>query len=44
MATNSLWQYYLHYDDIGFSLDISRIRFPDGFLEEMQPNVEKRCT
>src|SRR4029434_1574889 len=45
MAMNSLWQrfqqYYLHYDDIGFSLDISRIRFPDGFFEEMQPKVEK---
>jgi malonyl CoA-acyl carrier protein transacylase len=45
MATNSLWQrfqqYYLHYDDIGFSLDISRMRFPDGFLEEMEPKVEK---
>ena len=45
MAMNSLWQrfqqYYLHYDDIGFSLDISRMRFPDGFLEEMEPKVEK---
>ena len=45
MATNSLWQrfqqYYLHYDDLGFSLDISRMRFPDGFLEKMEPKVEK---
>ena len=45
MATNSLWQrfqrYYLHYDDLGFSLDISRMRFPDGFLEKMQPKIEK---
>ena len=45
MATNSLWQrfqqYYLHYNDLGFSLDISRMRFPDGFLEKMQPKVEK---
>ncbi|MDQ3198710.1 MAG: glucose-6-phosphate isomerase [Verrucomicrobiota bacterium] len=45
MAMNSLWQrfqqYYLRYDDLGFSLDISRMRFPDGFLEKMQPQVEK---
>jgi len=45
MATSSLWQrfqqYYLHYDDIGFSLDISRMRFPDRFLEEIEPKVEK---
>ena len=42
---NSLWQrfqnYYLGYDDLGFSLDISRMRFPDGFFEKMQPKVEK---
>ncbi len=45
MATNSLWQryqqYFLRYDDLGFSLDISRMRFPDGFLEQMQPRVEQ---
>ena len=45
MPTNSLWQrfqeYYLRYDDLGFSLDISRMRFPDGFLEKMQPRVEQ---
>jgi glucose-6-phosphate isomerase len=45
MASQSLWQrfqqYYLRYDDIGFSLDISRMRFPDGFLKKMQPQVEK---
>jgi glucose-6-phosphate isomerase len=45
MATNSLWQrfqqYYVHYDDLGFSLDISRMRFPDGFLEKIKPKVEK---
>ncbi|HEY2801789.1 MAG TPA: glucose-6-phosphate isomerase [Chthoniobacterales bacterium] len=43
--TSPLWQryqdYYLAYDDIGFSLDISRMRFPDGFLARMQPQVEK---
>ena len=41
----SLWprfqKYFLRYDDLGFSVDISRMRFPDGFFEEMRPRVEK---
>ena len=45
MPTPSLWQrfqeYFLSYEDLGFSLDISRMRFPDGFLEKMQPRVEQ---
>ena len=45
MATQSLWQrfqqYYLRYDDLGFSIDISRMRFPEGFFEKMRPKVEK---
>jgi glucose-6-phosphate isomerase len=45
MTTQSLWQrfqkYYLRYDELGFSIDISRMRFPDGFLEKMQPKVEQ---
>ncbi len=46
MATNdSLWQrfqdFYLAYDELGFSLDISRMRFPDDFLEKMRPQVEQ---
>ena len=45
MATQSLWQrfqqYYLRYDDLGFSIDISRMRFPEGFFERMQPQVKK---
>ena len=45
MPTNSLWQryqqYFLRYDDLGFSLDLSRMRFPDGFFEKMQPQVEQ---
>ncbi len=45
MASQSLWQrfqqFYLQYDDLGFSLDISRMRFPEGFLAEMQPKTEK---
>jgi len=45
MASLSLWprfqKYFLRYDDLGFSIDISRMRFPDGFFEEMRPRVEK---
>jgi glucose-6-phosphate isomerase len=45
MMTSSLWprfqKYFLRYDDLGFSLDISRMRFPDNFLEKMQPKVAK---
>ncbi len=40
----SLWErfqkYSLQYDDLGFSFDISRMRFPDGFLEKMRPQCE----
>lgn len=43
--SQSLWQrfqkYYLAYDEIGFSIDISRMRFPDDFFEKMRPRVEK---
>jgi glucose-6-phosphate isomerase len=45
MASSSLWQrfqkYFLRYDDLDFSLDISRMRFPDDFFEKMQSSVEK---
>ncbi len=45
MATNALWQrfqdYYLSYEDLGFSFDISRMRFPEGFFAKMQPQVEQ---
>ena len=45
MPTHSLWQryrtYFLSCADLGFSLDISRMRFPDGFFEKMQPQVEQ---
>src|ERR1044071_5319571 len=45
MATDSLWQrfqnYFLRYDDLGFTLDISRMRFPDGYFEKMRPKAEK---
>src|SRR6266513_2819918 len=45
MASSSLWQrfqqYFLHYADPDFSLDISRMKFPDDFLEKMQPKIDK---
>src|SRR2546423_15050466 len=45
MATASLWprfqKYFLSYDDLGFSIDISRMRFADDFLGRMQPRVDK---
>jgi glucose-6-phosphate isomerase len=44
MSSSSLWQrfqkYFLHYGDLDFSIDISRMRFPDDFLEKMQPRIE----
>ncbi len=48
MPSSSLWQrfqqYFVHYDDLGFSLDISRMKFPDDFFEKMQPNIDKAGT
>jgi len=44
MSTSSLWdrfqKYFLRYEDIGFSLDISRMRFADDFISKMQPRSE----
>jgi K+-sensing histidine kinase KdpD len=41
MASSSLWprfqKYFLGYDDIGFSIDISRMRFADDFFAGMVP-------
>jgi hypothetical protein len=35
MGSSSVWQrfqnYFLCYDDLDFSVDISRMKFPDGF-------------
>ena len=45
MASSSLWQrfqqYFLRYEDLGFSIDISRMKFPDGFFGEMRPKMDK---
>src|SRR6476661_7885976 len=44
MGTSSLWQrfqrYFLEYRDLGFSLDISRMKFPDDLFEKMRPQIE----
>src|SRR5213596_3694492 len=45
MAYSSLWQrfqkYFLRYADLDFSIDISRMKFPDDFFEKMQPRIEE---
>lgn len=45
MASSSLWQrfqqYFLRYDDLGFSIDISRMKFPDDFFDKMGPKIDK---
>src|SRR6478672_11663907 len=44
MASSSLWQrfqqFFLRYDDVGFSIDISRMRFGDEFFEQMRAASE----
>src|SRR5260370_26501753 len=44
MASSSVWQrfqqYFLYYRDLDFSLDISRMKFPEDFFEKMQPKIE----
>ncbi len=44
----SLWprfqQYFLRYDDLDFSLDISRMRFPDDFFGKMRDRIAKALT
>src|SRR5207249_11244238 len=48
MASSSLWQrfqqHFLRYDDLGFSIDISRVKFPDDFLDKMRPKIDKAFT
>jgi len=45
MASSSLWQrfqqYFLRYEDLGFSIDISRMKFPDDFFDQMRPKSDK---
>ena len=41
----SLWdrfeRYFLRYDDLDFTLDISRMRFADDFFEKMKPRIAR---
>jgi len=45
MASSSLWQrfqqYFLRYDEPDFSIDISRMKFPDDFFDRMRPKIDK---
>src|SRR5882724_2289023 len=45
MTSSSLWQrfqqYFLSYADLDFSIDISRMKFPDDFFEKMQSRIEE---
>jgi len=45
MASSSLWQrfqqFFLRYDDLGLSIDISRTKFPDDFFDTMRSKIDK---
>jgi len=45
MASAALWQrfqqYFLRYDELGVSIDISRMKFPEDFFERMRPKIDK---
>src|SRR5258705_6868741 len=47
MASSSLWQrfqrYFLEHRELGFSLDVSRMKFPDDLFEKMRPQIEHAC-
>jgi len=47
MSTTSLWQrfqqYFLSYDDIGFSIDISRMNFPEDFFTGTALAADRAC-
>ena len=45
MGSSSLWHrfqnYFLRYDDLDFSIDISRMKFSGEFFDKMQPRIGK---
>jgi glucose-6-phosphate isomerase len=45
MASSALWQrfqqYFLRYDELGFSIDISRMKFADDFFGHMRSKIDK---
>ena len=34
-------KWYFDYPELGFALDLSRVKFPDGFLESMEPHMQQ---
>ena len=46
--SSSLWNrfqnYFLRYDDLGFSIDISRMKFPEDVLDKMREKIDKAFT
>lgn len=46
-SQSSLWsrfqQYFLNYDDLGISVDISRMNFPDNFFTAMAVPADQAC-
>jgi glucose-6-phosphate isomerase len=47
MNSTSLWdrfrQYFVRYPDLGVTVDISRMNFPDGFLQGMAVEADAAC-
>ncbi|MEI6073679.1 MAG: glucose-6-phosphate isomerase [Verrucomicrobiae bacterium] len=47
MSTTTLWQrfqqYFLSYDDLGFSIDISRMNFPSDFFTGTSLAADRAC-
>jgi glucose-6-phosphate isomerase len=45
MGCSSLWHrfqnYFLRYNDLDFSIDISRMKFSEEFFDKMQPRIGK---
>ena len=44
-TASSLWnrfqQYFVRYSDLGFSIDVSRMRFDDGFIDSMADGIDR---
>ena len=41
---NTFCERYFHFESAALSLDLSRVRFPDSFLESMEPAMQKAFT
>ncbi len=44
-SPNELWhrlnEYFLRYEDLGISLDVSRMKFPREYISNLQPKIEQ---